>query len=150
MKAVIQKVTTSNVEVEGKKISEINKGIMALIGICNEDTEDDMNKLVKKILNLRLFPDEEQRFWKKSVKDLDLEILCVSQFTLYAITAKGSKPDFHLAMKTEEAKVFYNKFLDKLREAYKPEKIKDGQFGAMMNVSLVNEGPVTIIIDTKK
>ncbi|OUM68052.1 hypothetical protein PIROE2DRAFT_39529, partial [Piromyces sp. E2] len=76
--------------------------------------------------------------------------LIVSQFTLYAVTKKGTKPDFHLAMKTEEANEFYNKFLDKLRVAYKAEKIKDGKFGAMMNVSLVNEGPVTIIIDTKE
>ncbi|KAG4084701.1 D-tyrosyl-tRNA deacylase [Neocallimastix lanati (nom. inval.)] len=149
MRAVVQKVITSNVEVEGEKISEINKGIMALIGICQDDTEEDMDKLVRKLINLKLFKDDQDRFWKKSVKDLDLEILCVSQFTLYAQTSKGNKPDFHLAMKTEEANAFYNKFLDKLRTTYKPEKIKDGKFGAMMNVSLVNEGPVTIIIDTK-
>jgi len=73
----------------------------------------------------------------------------VSQFTLYASTSKGKKPDFHLAMKTNDANEFYNKFLEKLRAAYKPEKIKDGKFGAMMNVSLINEGPVTIILDTK-
>jgi len=148
MRAVVQRVKSSNVEVDGERISEINDGIMALIGICSNDTEEDMDKLVKKLINIKLFSNEEGAFWKKSVKDLDLEILCVSQFTLYAVTKKGSKPDFHLAMKTEEAQKFYNKFLDKLRAAYKPEKIKDGKFGAMMNVSLVNDGPVTIIIDT--
>lgn len=88
--------------------------------------------------------------WKASVKDIDGEILCVSQFTLLANTTKGNKPDFHKAMSTESGRSMYSTFLAKLGQAYKPEKIQDGRFGAMMNVSLTNEGPVTFTIDSRK
>ncbi|GLB34603.1 putative deacylase [Lyophyllum shimeji] len=88
--------------------------------------------------------------WKASVKDIDGEILCVSQFTLMANTTKGNKPDFHRAMSTEPSRELYATFLEELGKAYKAEKIKDGRFGAMMNVSLTNEGPVTFTLDSRK
>uniref|UniRef100_A0A1I7ZKK1 D-aminoacyl-tRNA deacylase n=1 Tax=Steinernema glaseri TaxID=37863 RepID=A0A1I7ZKK1_9BILA len=98
---------------------------------------------------MRLFPNEDSdKRWDKSVKDLGLEILCVSQFTLHA-TLKGNKPDFHRAMAPSEAPDFYANFLAQLRKSYKPELIKDGRFGEMMNVSIVNDGPVTMMIDSK-
>ncbi|KAL0568265.1 D-tyrosyl-tRNA(Tyr) deacylase [Marasmius crinis-equi] len=100
-------------------------------------------------LSLRVF-DDEGKMWKRSVKDIDGEVLCVSQFTLLANTTKGNKPDFHRAMGAETSKEFYATFLEKMKESYKPEKIKDGKFGAMMNVSLMNEGPVTFTIDSHK
>ncbi|KAL0059029.1 D-tyrosyl-tRNA(Tyr) deacylase [Marasmius tenuissimus] len=121
-----------------------------------------------KNLSLRVF-DDEGKMWKRSVKDIDGEVLCVSQFTLLANTTKGNKPDFHRAMGAETSKDLYSSFLEKMKELYQPEKImgacalpssgvrilmlvhtKDGKFGAMMNVSLTNEGPVTFTIDSRK
>ncbi|KAJ3412349.1 D-tyrosyl-tRNA(Tyr) deacylase [Chytridiales sp. JEL 0842] len=103
----------------------------------------------RKILNLRLWPDAHGKPWKSSVKDLNLQVLSVSQFTLYALTGKGSKPDFHSSMKSEESKGFYERFLERLREGYEEGKIEDGEFGAMMEVEIVNDGPVTILIDSR-
>jgi len=88
--------------------------------------------------------------WKRSVKDIDGEVLCVSQFTLLASTQKGNKPDFHRAMGAESSKEMYATFLERMGQLYSPDKIKDGRFGAMMNVSLTNEGPVTLTLDSRK
>jgi len=122
---------------------------MVLVGIGKDDTTADVDILTKKILNLRLFHDGLAS-WKKSVKDVDGDVLCVSQFTLMANTSKGTKPDFHNAMSTEQSRQMYSTFLGRLADLYRPQKIKDGRFGAMMQVSLTNEGPVTIALDSRK
>ncbi|KAJ9090286.1 D-tyrosyl-tRNA(Tyr) deacylase [Entomophthora muscae] len=139
MRAIIQRVTTASVTVEGSVVGSIGKGLCVLVGITHEDTDKDLDYIVKKILNLRLFENAEGKFWANSVKDSELEILCVSQFTLYAETKKGSKPDFHKAMKSDLSSAFYGKFLDSLKKAYVAEKIKDGVFGAMMQVNINND-----------
>lgn len=102
---------------------------------------------VRKILNLRLFEDENGRAWSRSVMDRELEVLCVSQFTLQCIL-KGNKPDFHSAMPADLSQPFYNRILEQLREAYKPELIKDGEFGAEMQVLIQNDGPVTVQLES--
>jgi len=123
---------------------------MVLVGIGNDDTTNDMDVLVKKILTLRVFENSSGSIWKASVKDIAGEILCVSQFTLMANTTKGNKPDFHRAMSAELSRTMYGQFLEKMGKSYSPEKIKDGRFGAMMNVSLTNEGPVTFTLDSRR
>ncbi|KLO07340.1 hypothetical protein SCHPADRAFT_945377 [Schizopora paradoxa] len=124
---------------------------MVLVGIASDDTDTDLQYIANKILSLRVFDDPPgNSMWKRSVKDIQGDILCVSQFTLLAKTTKGNKPDFHLAMGAENSKQMYSSLLSRLGELYDPDKIKDGKFGAMMNVSLTNEGPVTIIVDSRK
>jgi len=152
MRAVIQRVTSASVSVNNESISQISRGLLVLVGIGSDDTMADASTLINKILSLRVFsdPDDAQKMWKASVKDIEGEILCVSQFTLLANTTKGNKPDFHHAMPTDPSREMYSTFMEKLRQSYKPEKIQDGKFGAMMNVSLTNEGPVTFTIDSRK
>ncbi|KAF9269339.1 D-tyrosyl-tRNA deacylase [Marasmius fiardii PR-910] len=150
MRAVIQRVASASVTVDNEVVSQISRGLMVLVGIGKDDTMADATTLINKIVRLRVFDDNEGKMWKQSVKDIDGEVLCVSQFTLLANTNKGYKPDFHRAMAAESSRDLYSSFLEKLKEAYKPEKIKDGKFGAMMNVSLVNDGPVTLTIDSRK
>ncbi|SHO76481.1 Similar to S.cerevisiae protein DTD1 (D-Tyr-tRNA(Tyr) deacylase) [Malassezia sympodialis ATCC 42132] len=161
MRAVLQRVKQASVHVDGKLVSSIGPGILALVGITHEDAPEQVDTIVKRILTTKLWPEgatiggdcviapQESRSWRTSVTELGAEILCVSQFTLYA-KMKGTKPDFHLAMGGDKAQSCYNDFLAKLRDVYVADKIKDGQFGAMMDVSLVNDGPVTIIIDTSE
>lgn len=166
MKAVIQRVTTASVTVNNQIISQISKGLCVLIGIATTDTQKDMDYIITKLLTLRLFNDPENtKPWSKSVVDIGGEVLCVSQFTLFALTDKGKKPDFHLAMPGERSKGFYEEFLVKLRHKYmalvdkdlaglnginEENCVRDGEFGAMMNVSIQNDGPVTIQIDSRK
>lgn len=123
---------------------------MLLVGISTDDTEQDINKLSNKVLNLRIFEDANEDFWKQSIKDINGEVLSVSQFTLLARTKKGTKPDFHMAQKGHIAKELYELFLSNLRKELGHEKVQDGEFGAMMNCALTNEGPVTIILDSKQ
>ena len=147
MKAVIQRVTSANVKVDGEVISNIGKGIVALIGIHKNDQKEDMDYIVRKLVSLRLWEDDSGRRWAKSAKELNLEILCVSQFTLYHVM-KGNKPDFHLAMGGEQSKTFYENFLVEMKKAYSDSKIKNGVFGANMQVELVNDGPVTLELES--
>lgn len=133
---------------------------MLLVGITQGDTADDVAKLLKKILSLRIFEDLSNppetktawhgKPWAKLVTDISGEILSVSQFTLYGTVKKGTKPDFHKALKGEEAIHLYNDFLAALRQGLGDDKVKDGEFGAMMDVALVNDGPVTLVWDTKE
>jgi len=125
---------------------------MVLVGIGSDDNDTDISILSKKILSLRVFadPSNPDKMWKASVKDIDGDVLCVSQFTLLANTTKGNKPDFHRAMATEPSRRLYTTFLDTLKASYKPDKIQDGQFGAMMSVNLTNEGPITFTLDSRK
>ncbi|KAK4057720.1 D-tyrosyl-tRNA(Tyr) deacylase [Microbotryomycetes sp. JL221] len=151
VRAVIQRVKSASVTVDGQVISSINRGMLALIGIATTDTSTELDWLVKKLLNLKLFPQDSingEWGWKQSIMDCQAQVLCVSQFTLYANMRKGSKPDFHAAMPGEQSKTMYLEFLNNLRNQYRPDKIFDGEFGAMMDVSLINDGPVTIILDS--
>jgi len=123
---------------------------MVLVGIGVDDNASDIEILAKKILSLKVFSNSSGNMWKASVKDVQGELLCVSQFTLIANTSKGNKPDFHRAMSADQSRSLYASFLQYLGTQYSPEKIKDGRFGAMMNVSLTNEGPVTFTLDSRK
>ncbi|KAG9015701.1 D-tyrosyl-tRNA(Tyr) deacylase [Tulasnella sp. 427] len=123
---------------------------MVLVGIGTDDTTQDVEYIAKKILTMRVFDDNDGTMWKAGVKDIGGEVLSVSQFTLMANTTKGNKPDFHGAMSSVSSREVYSTFLKRLGELYEPAKIKDGQFGAMMSVSLANEGPVTLQIDSRK
>ncbi|CEL59565.1 D-tyrosyl-tRNA(Tyr) deacylase OS=Candida glabrata (strain ATCC 2001 / CBS 138 / JCM 3761 / NBRC 0622 / NRRL Y-65) GN=DTD1 PE=3 SV=1 [Rhizoctonia solani AG-1 IB] len=151
MRAVIQRVSSASVTVDSNVVSSISNGLMCLIGIGDDDTAKDSEYIVNKILSLKVFDDPATgTMWKKSVKDIEGEILCVSQFTLMAKTTKGAKPDFHKAMGGELSRPLYASLLESMRRVYVPSRIKDGQFGAMMSVSLTNEGPVTLTIDSRK
>ena len=146
MIVVLQRVKRALVKVDNEIISEIGKGILALVGIEVNDTEKDRDFVVNKILNLRIFPDKEGKM-NLSLLDIKGEILSVSQFTLTSKLKKGRRPDFGRAMPPKEARVFYDKFLDELKKS--GLSVKDGKFGAMMEVELINDGPVTFIIDSK-
>ncbi|EKM55254.1 uncharacterized protein PHACADRAFT_161202 [Phanerochaete carnosa HHB-10118-sp] len=150
MRAVLQRVASASVVVNDEVVSSIGRGLMVLVGIGTDDTTADIATLINKILSLKVFEDASGRMWKSNVKDINGEVLCVSQFTLLANTSKGNKPDFHRAMSSESSREMYASFLDRMRSLYKPEKIQDGRFGAMMNVTLTNEGPVTFTLDSRK
>lgn len=146
MKVVLQRVKKASVTVREEKISEIEKGFLLLVGVTHEDTEEDLKYLVNKIVHLRIFEDENNKM-NLSIKDVDGSILSVSQFTLYGDTKKGRRPSFIKAAKPDEAEALYDAFNKALRtEGLVTET---GEFGAMMDVSLVNDGPVTLIIDSK-
>ncbi|WKY09743.1 hypothetical protein Q1695_002248 [Nippostrongylus brasiliensis] len=147
MRAVIQRVAKASVTVGEEIVGSIGRGVCVFVGISKDDNDDDIEYIVRKILNVRLFESDNKR-WDKSVKDEGLEVLCVSQFTLYGFL-KGNKLDFHNSMNPQDASLFYGRFMDKLRSSYLPENIQDGRFAAMMNVAIVNDGPVTINIDSR-
>jgi D-tyrosyl-tRNA(Tyr) deacylase len=148
MKLVIQRVLSSQVWVEEKLIAEIGKGLLVLLGITHSDTLDDVNYLTKKLLNLRIFEDNQGKM-NLSVLDIQGEIMVVSQFTLYGDTQKGNRPSFIQAAKPEIAIPLYEEFLKKLKENC-ILKIQNGIFGADMKVHLINDGPVTILMDSKE
>ncbi|CDF89323.1 ZYBA0S04-01486g1_1 [Zygosaccharomyces bailii CLIB 213] len=150
MKVVLQKVSQAAVTVESRVVSSsIKSGYFLLVGISTEDTMEDVERLSNKVLTIRVFGDDDASFWKKNIKEANGEILSVSQFTLMARTKKGTKPDLHMAQKGHLAKELYEKFLSLLRQGLGQDKVQDGEFGAMMSCSLTNEGPITIILDTK-
>lgn len=144
MKAILQRVLSGSVTVNEQVVSAIGKGVLVLAAIGPHDSKKDAESMASKIVKLKLWPDASGANWKKSVQDIEGEILCVSQFTLMASTKKGNKPDFHGAARPEIAKELYDYFLSQLRAQYPPEKVKDGVFQAMMQVSLVNDGPVRL------
>ncbi|MBZ2387383.1 D-tyrosyl-tRNA(Tyr) deacylase [Anaerococcus murdochii] len=147
MRAIIQKVTKANVVVEGDLISEIGNGYMILIAVKDTDNKDDLAYIKRKIANLRIFEDEEGKM-NLSLKDTGGEILLVSQFTLYGDARKGNRPSFTESAGLEKANDYYEKLRDELvNEGF---IVKTGQFQAHMEVSLVNDGPVTIILDSER
>jgi len=148
MRIVVQRVKNASVTVDGSIVSSIGAGAISLVGIHENDTQEDLEYCYKKLLGCKLWENEKGAPWRHGVKQRDLEILCVSQFTLYGKLTKKHQPDYKASMKAIPAKVMYEKFLNLLETNYKSEKIKDGVFGAMMDVALVNDGPVTIIIDS--
>eukprot|EP01138_Halocafeteria_seosinensis_P003801 gb/GECG01003887.1/.p1 GENE.gb/GECG01003887.1/~~gb/GECG01003887.1/.p1 ORF type:complete len:182 (+),score=25.62 gb/GECG01003887.1/:1-546(+) len=147
MRAVVQKVLEGSVIVEGSEVASIGRGLVCLIGIARDDKYEDMNWLVSKILNGRFFEDED-KMWKKSVKQVGGEVLLVSQFTLHGYL-QGTKPDFHRSMGGTEAEAFFNEFIKKMQSEYESDKIASGSFGDMMKVSLTNDGPVTLNLDSR-
>ena len=147
MKVVIQRVLSSSVEIDSKTVAQIQKGLLILTGIEDKDNQEDINWLTSKIINLRIFNDENN-VMNLSVKDIDGEIIVVSQFTLHASTKKGNRPSYIKASKPEIAIPLYESFVSQL-ESELGKKIQTGIFGADMKVFLVNDGPVTIIIDSK-
>lgn len=147
MRVVIQRVTNASVSIENNTKSEIGKGLLILLGIEETDTNEDIDWLCGKIARLRIF-DDKQGIMNLSIVDINGEILLISQFTLYASTRKGNRPSYIKAARPEIAIPIYETFIKKLSFETNKE-IKTGIFGAMMNVSLVNDGPVTIIIDSK-
>lgn len=147
MRVVIQRVQHASVTINGQVKSAIKGGLMILVGICDEDGKDDIEYLTKKIINLRIFNDE-QGVMNLSVKDVNGEILLISQFTLMASTKKGNRPSYIKAARPEISIPLYESLIQSLEGALK-RKIGTGEFGADMKVELLNDGPVTIIIDSK-
>lgn len=144
MRAVLQRVTEANVKVDGEIIGQIENGLMILVGFGKEDTEEKLDWMVNKILNLRVFSDENDKI-NLSVTDIKGELLIVSQFTLYWNCKKGTRPSFDGAMDPINAEKLYDKFVEKMQTS--GLKIQTGSFGADMKVSLVNDGPVTVELE---
>jgi D-aminoacyl-tRNA deacylase len=147
MRAVIQRVKSASVTVESAVVGAIGAGLLVLLGIEPSDSDEDAQWLAQKIAKLRLFPNENGD-WDWSIVDGRLEVLVVSQFTLFASTKKGTKPSWHRAAKPEFAEAMCARFVERLNEVV-PTPAKTGRFGAMMDVALVNDGPVTLLIDSK-
>lgn len=147
MRAIIQRVNEASVEIDGKTFSSIKTGLLILLGIEDADTKEDVEWLARKIFQLRIFEDANE-LMNLSVGDINGELLVVSQFTLFASTKKGNRPSFIRSAKPEIAIPMYESFIKEL-EIISGREIKTGQFGAMMNIQIINNGPVTIIIDTK-
>ena len=147
MRVVIQRVLNASVHVNEKKISSIKKGLLVFVGFEINDNTRDCDWIANKILNLRIFSSKENKM-ELSVKDVKGDVLIVSQFTLHAKTKKGNRPSFIKSAKSETSKTLYDKFILTIKELYK-NKISQGIFGADMKIRLENDGPVTIIIDSK-
>ena len=147
MRAVIQRVRKASVSVKGDTVAQINSGLVVLLGIETTDSKADLDWLAAKIISQRLFSSGDQS-WAHSVKEIDGELLLVSQFTLHASTRKGTKPSWHRAANPEQAQSLFQEMTLRLKELLGRD-IATGRFGAMMDVSLVNDGPVTLIIDSK-
>ena len=147
MRVVIQKVTQASVSIENQIVDSIDKGLLVLVGIEDGDTNEDIAWLSSKIVNLRVF-DDDNGVMNLSVKEVEGEVLIVSQFTLHASTKKGNRPSYIKAARPEVAIPIYEAFIKQV-ESLLGKRVPTGQFGAMMQVSLCNDGPVTILIDTK-
>ncbi len=145
MRVVLQRVKNASVTASGERISEIGEGLLLLVGVARDDREGEAGWLAEKIVGLRIFNDEDGKM-NLGVKDVGGEILAVSQFTLLADTRKGKRPSFIKAALPEEAEPLFDYFCERLRAAGVPS-VKTGRFGAMMDVALVNDGPVTIVLE---
>ena len=145
MRIVIQRVRQASVSIDGKIAGEIQQGLLLLVGICPEDGQEDIEYAVRKISQMRIFSDDADKM-NLSVQDVGGQILSISQFTLYADTKKGNRPAFTGAAKPDLATALYDQFNQKLAQTV---PVQTGEFGADMKVSLVNDGPVTIVLDTK-
>lgn len=146
MRAIIQRVTEASVAVEGQIVGKIDQGLVVLLGVTHDDAEEDVTYILQKIINLRIFEDDQAKM-NVSLKDIQGDILSVSQFTLYADTRKGRRPNFIQAAKPDHAEKLYQQF-NQLAIA-EGMTVETGVFGAMMDVQLVNNGPVTIILDSQ-
>ena len=146
MKFVIQRVKEASVTVEGKVIGAIGKGFMVLIGVCNEDTREIADKMIRKMINMRIFQDENDKT-NLALADVDGELLLVSQFTLYADCHKGNRPSFIKAGSSDLANELYEYIISECKKQV--PKVEKGEFGADMKVSLINDGPFTIVLDSE-
>lgn len=144
MKAVVQRVKSASVSINGELFSSVGKGLLVLLGIENSDTLSEAEYISGKLLKMRIFEDENEKM-NYSVTDIGGEILIVSQFTLAGSVRKGTRPSFDNAMKPDEAEILYEKFVEMMKQSHL--NIKTGKFGAMMEVSLINDGPVTFIVE---
>jgi len=147
MRAILQRVSSANVTIENQSVAQIDRGLLLLLGIAQADTTEDGEWLAQKIARLRIFPDEAG-LMNRSVADIGGGVLIVSQFTLFASTRKGTRPSFNAAAAPAVAESLYNTFVDQMATAL-GQSVATGKFAAMMQVALVNDGPVTLIIDTK-
>lgn len=147
MRAVVQRVNSACVLINGKSVANIDMGLVVLVGVEQEDTEHDVDWLAKKISQLRIFSDD-RGLMNKALDEMDGDVLIISQFTLHASTKKGNRPSFIKAARPELAIPLYELFCDRLSD-YCGKPVKTGEFGAMMEINLTNNGPVTIIIDSK-
>lgn len=145
MRVVIQRVTSSQVTVDGEVIGTIGRGLNLLVGIADTDTDTELDWMVQKCLDLRLFADDETGRFAKSVRDINGELLVISQFTLYGDCRKGRRPSFDRAANPTTAELLYDRFVAKLKAS--GLRVETGQFGAMMQVTIVNDGPVTILLE---
>ena len=149
MRAVVQRVKEGGVYIPGQNYSgEIGKGMVILIGIKNNDTEEDVMFVADKCTNLRIFGDDKIKM-NLALKDINGEVLIISQFTLYGETIKGNRPSFIEAAKPDLAFPLYNKFINRMKENLGEDKVKEGLFGEMMEVKIINDGPVTVIVESK-
>lgn len=147
MRAVVQRVKEAGVKVDNKIVGKISKGLLVFLGVGEEDSEIDLNYLVHKILGLRIFQDENDKM-NLSVQDINGEILVISQFTLYGDVRKGKRPSFIKSAHPEIGNRFYEEFITKINES--GVTVESGKFGAHMDIDLINDGPVTILIDSNK
>lgn len=149
MRALVQRVSEASVTIdEPKHYAEIKKGMVILLGIKDDDTEEDLIFVADKCSNLRIFEDENRKM-NLSIKDVNGEALVISQFTLYGDARRGNRPSFTDAARPEVAEAMYKKFIVRMKENLGDEKVKDGVFGAMMMVKIFNDGPVTILVESK-
>ena len=146
MRVVVQRVKSSQVEVAGKVIGKIGRGLNLLVAIADTDTEAELDWIARKCLELRLFPDEENGTgrWEKSIQEIGGELLVISQFTLYGDCRKGRRPSFDRSAAPDVARKLYEQFVEKLRQSV---RVKTGEFGAMMQVAIENDGPVTLLLE---
>ncbi len=149
MRAVIQRVNGANVKVNNEIVGEIGKGLVVLVGIGNGDEQKDIEYITNKIVNLRIFQDNDEKF-NKSLLDISGELLIVSQFTLYGDCRKGRRPSFDQAESIEKSKEIYKNFVEFIKSKYPQITVQEGVFQAYMEVNLSNDGPVTFILDSKK
>ena len=148
MRVILQRVKKASVEVGNQITGNINHGLLILLGVEHDDSQEDIDWLIKKVIQLRIFPDEEDKM-DLSLQDIEGEALVVSQFTLHASTKKGNRPSFTKSASPEIAEKLYNKFIECLKNKLGP-KVYTGRFGANMQVSLINDGPLTFILDSKE
>ncbi|MBD1933389.1 MULTISPECIES: D-aminoacyl-tRNA deacylase [Cyanophyceae] len=146
MRVVVQRVKSSQVEVAGKVIGKIGRGLNLLVAIADTDTEAELDWIARKCLELRLFPDEQNGTgrWEKSIQEIGGELLVISQFTLYGDCRKGRRPSFDRSAAPDVAKKLYEQFVEKLRQSV---RVETGEFGAMMQVEIENDGPVTLLLE---
>lgn len=147
MRAVIQRVSEASVTIDGEKVADINSGLLVFVGIEEADTQEDIDWLAAKIVKLRIFADEEG-LMNRSIEEINGDVIVVSQFTLHAATKKGNRPSYIRAARPDTAIPLYETFVAQMEKEL-GKKIQTGRFGADMKVTLLNDGPVTIIIDTK-
>ena len=150
MRAVVQRVSEGSVTIKNPKhYAEIRKGMVILLGVKEGDTAEDLNFVADKCLNLRIYEDKNKKM-NLSLKDIDGEVLVISQFTLYGDARKGNRPSFTDAARPEVAEAMYEKFIQRMKSNLGDEKVKCGVFGAMMLIKIFNDGPVTIIVESKE